>query len=82
MAGDEVRRGADEYAVSVLVSLEGEVVRTLQSIKKGIELLDERRADLREQAASEDGFDAEAYDEVQPFDPTDEEEGASQPARL
>ena len=42
---EEVRRGADEYAVNVLVGLEGEVVRTLQSIKKGISLLDERRAD-------------------------------------
>lgn len=42
--GDEVRRGADEYAASVLIGLEGDVVRTLQSIKKGIALLDERRA--------------------------------------
>jgi hypothetical protein len=39
----EIRRGADEYAASVLIGLEGEVVRTLQSIKKGIALLDERR---------------------------------------
>ena len=30
---DEIRRGADEYAVSVLVGLEGDVVKTLQSIK-------------------------------------------------
>jgi hypothetical protein len=43
---EEVRRGADEYAVSVLVGLEGEVVKTLQSIKKGISLLDERRAEM------------------------------------
>ena len=45
---DEVRRGADEYAVQVLLSLEGEVVRTLQGIKKGIAVLDERRAELRD----------------------------------
>ena len=44
---DEIRRGADEYAVGVLVGLEGDVVKTLQSIKKGIALLDERRATLR-----------------------------------
>jgi len=44
---EEVRRGADEYAVRVLVGLEGDVVKTLQSIKKGIALLDERRAELR-----------------------------------
>ena len=43
---DEIRRGADEYAVGVLVGLEGDVVKTLQSIKKGIALLDERRAAL------------------------------------
>ncbi len=43
---DEIRRGADEYAVSVLIGLEGDVVKTLQSIKKGIALLDERRATL------------------------------------
>ena len=41
---DEIRRGADEYAVSVLVGLEDDVVKTLQSIKKGIAMLDERRA--------------------------------------
>ena len=40
---DEIRRGADEYAVSVLIGLEADVVKTLQSIKKGIALLDERR---------------------------------------
>ncbi len=41
---EEVRRGADEYAVGVLVGLEGDMVKTLQSIKKGIDLLDVRRA--------------------------------------
>ena len=45
--GDEIRRGADEYAASVLIGLEGDVVRTLQSIKKGIDLLDERGPTLR-----------------------------------
>ena len=43
---DAVRHGADEYAVNVLVGLESDVAKTLQSIKKGIALLDERRADL------------------------------------
>jgi vacuolar-type H+-ATPase subunit E/Vma4 len=45
---DDIRRGADEYAVGVLVGLEGDVVKTHQSIKKGIALLDERRASLEE----------------------------------
>ena len=40
---DEIRRGADEYAASVLIRLEGEVVKVLQSIKHGISLLYERR---------------------------------------
>ena len=65
---DEIRRGADEYAVSVLVGLEGDVVKTLQSIKKGIAMLDERRAQVLE----EDGVaDAEPMW-------ADEEEDASQ----
>ena len=55
---DEIRRGADEYAVSVLVGLEGDVVKTLQSIKKGIAMLDERRADLTAEPESEPLEDA------------------------
>jgi F0F1-type ATP synthase membrane subunit b/b' len=51
---EEVRRGADEYAVNVLVGLEGDVVKTLQSIKRGIDLLDARRSDLR---ADQDGHE-------------------------
>jgi vacuolar-type H+-ATPase subunit E/Vma4 len=74
---DDVRRGADEYAVSVLVGLEGEVVKTLQSIKKGINLLDERRADeLRpaDDLAEIDPNAANEYDD-------DVEEDASLPVR-
>ncbi len=41
---EEIRRGADEYALGILVGLEGELVKTLQSVKNGIEVLDERRA--------------------------------------
>ncbi len=39
---DEIRRGADTYAASVLVKLEGECVKALQSIKRGLALLDQR----------------------------------------
>ncbi len=70
----ETRRGADEYAVSVLVGLEGEVVRTLQSIKKGIAVLDERHA-----ADAGDGDRGGGNGVV---DDELEDEGASQPARL
>jgi hypothetical protein len=52
---EEIRRGADEYAASVLIGLEGDLVRTLQSIKKGVALLDERRAALRAPAGGETG---------------------------
>ena len=66
---DDVRRGADEYAVSVLVGLEGEVVKTLQSIKKGIALLDERRADevVPDNDVVPDGFEpiAQVDDDAQ-----------------
>jgi hypothetical protein len=73
---DEIRRGADEYAVSVLVGLEGDVVRTLQSIKKGIELLDERREALGSVADERDGNgDAPVEEETE-----DEVERASEPA--
>jgi cell division septum initiation protein DivIVA len=39
----EIRRGADEYAASVLIKLEGECIKALQSIKRGIAMLDERQ---------------------------------------
>ena len=63
--GDDIRRGADDYAVSVLVSLEGDVERTLQSIKKGIALLDERQAEIAAEAAEGDDASAdERWEEV------------------
>ena len=76
---EDVRRGADEYAVSVLVGLEGHVVRTLQSIKKGISLLDERRAELRAGGFIEEEQQDGEFSEI---DEENEVEEASQPARL
>lgn len=70
---DEIRKGADEYAVSVLVGLEGDVVKTLQSIKKGIAMLDERRSELIDGRASSNG----TSDEEEAW----EEEGEAEPAR-
>ena len=72
--GEEVRRGADEYAASVLIGLEGDVVRTLQSIKKGIAMLDERRASLR---AEDNGYS----DDADAFERDDEEASAAELAR-
>lgn len=39
---DDIRAGADEYAQSVLVHLDGECIKALQSIKRGLALLDDR----------------------------------------
>ena len=72
---DEIRRGADEYAVSVLVGLEGDVVKTLQSIKKGIAMLDERRSELIDGRGSSNGTTAAEDEEAW------EEEGEAEPAR-
>jgi len=57
----EVRRGADEYAAGVLIRLEGECIKALTSIKRGIDMLDERHRVARPE--TEDGgpasFEAE-----------------------
>ena len=76
---EEVRGGADEYAASVLSGLEDDVIRTLQSIRKGIELLDERRAAFA--ADADDGRDGRNGTAV-PADDEDEleVERASEPA--
>ena len=59
--------------------LEGDVVKTLQSIKKGIDLLDSRRTDLRageeDGIGPEDGLDDEALEDVP------DDEGQPQPVR-
>ncbi len=67
---DEIRRGADEYAVGVLVGLEGDVVKTLTSIKKGIAMLDERRASLDGEGPDVEGADGESRWEDEAAEPT------------
>ena len=52
--GAEVRRGADEYAAGVLIRLEGECIKALTSIKRGIDMLDERHRPPRAIPAEED----------------------------
>ena len=76
---EEVRRGADDYAVNVLVGLEGDVVKTLQSIKKGIDLLDSRRADLR--SGDEDGIEPDDGVADEAFEDVMDDEGQPQPVR-
>ena len=74
--GERIRGGADEYAVSVLEGLEGDVTKTLQSIQKGIAMLDDRRATLMA-APSPDGDTGDFKD----GDWDDEAEDAVEPAR-
>jgi hypothetical protein len=64
---DEIRRGADEYAQSVLVKLEGECIRALQSIKRGLALLDDRHVDDEPQNGS--GPDANPGEFAPPVEP-------------
>ena len=52
---DEVRRGADAYAVSVLMRLQSECDKALQSIQRGLSLLDERRPPTEPQDGEGDG---------------------------
>lgn len=56
---ESTRKGADEYAASVLTGLEDDVARTLETIKKGLSLLDERQAILRGSQRSDDGSETD-----------------------
>jgi cell division septum initiation protein DivIVA len=79
---DRIRAGADEYAVGVLEGLERDVNNTLQSIQKGLNLLDERRATLLAPAAplADDALPPEGeFLEDDQWD--DEAEDAAAPAR-
>jgi len=51
----EVRRGADEYAAGVLIRLEGECIKALTSIKRGIDMLDDRHRPPGHDGRSEAG---------------------------
>lgn len=55
LQSEDIRRGADEYAASVLIKLEGECVKALQSIKRGLAMLDARRVPAADVAAGDEG---------------------------
>ena len=66
----EIRRGADEYAAGVLVRLEGECIKALTSIKRGIDMLDDRHRDAVPVAPDENGRDhaaPEREDQAEPI---------------
>ncbi len=56
---EDIRRGADEYAQSVLIKLEGECIKALQSIKRGLALLDERHRPPAEEVNGRESADVE-----------------------
>jgi len=51
---DGIRRGADDYAANILGTLEDEAVKALAGIRKGIEVLEARRAELQARAPLDD----------------------------
>jgi cell division septum initiation protein DivIVA len=67
-AGRDVASGADRYATQVLVALQTEAEKALAGIRKGIEVLDDRRAQLRGEAGADD------------TDHGDGDDGAGEPA--
>ena len=71
----EVRRGADEYAAGVLIRLEGECIKALTSIKRGIDMLDERHRP----ASSSDGAQPSAGSEAVVVDPEEQARTAPRP---
>ena len=66
LEAEGIRHGADDYAASVLSQLEAEVARTLQSIRKGIAVLDSRTP-----PEVDDGpvVPADGYSEDEEFEP-------------
>jgi dsDNA-specific endonuclease/ATPase MutS2 len=62
----EVRRGADEYAAGVLIRLEGECIKALTSIKRGIDMLDDRHR--LPEPPSADGMQASPTGEQEPVE--------------
>jgi cell division septum initiation protein DivIVA len=77
-----IRAGADDYATQILDTLEQEVVKALAGIRKGIEVLDDRRNELRETEPSDErnGVDeADAMAAARSGAGVDEHEGSRSP---
>ncbi|TAL11976.1 MAG: ATPase [Chloroflexota bacterium] len=69
---EQVRAGADDYALGMLETLELEVGKALAGVQKGIAVLDERRAALAAAEVESSYDDAEPDDEGgEPFDDDD-----------
>jgi hypothetical protein len=60
----DIRRGGDESAAGVLIRLEGECIKALTSIKRGIDMLDERYRPPRAVAEEADSLPIEVESEA------------------
>lgn len=63
----DIRRGGDEYAAGVLIRLEGECIKALTSIKRGIDMLDERYRPPRQASDEAATMPIEAQAEAEPL---------------
>jgi len=63
----DIRRGGDEYAAGVLIRLEGECIKALTSIKRGIDMLDERYRPPRQASDETASPPIEAQAEAEPL---------------
>ncbi len=72
------RAGADDYAISLLETLESEVGKALAGVQKGIAVLDDRRAELAA-AEVEASFDGDGRDDAESADGADFDEDDDRP---
>lgn len=62
MVAEGTRHGADAYAAEILQALEAEATKALAGIRKGIEVLEDRRVELHEAAPDDDGRESDPGD--------------------
>jgi len=72
-----IRAGADDYAAQILNALEQEIAKALSGIRKGMEVLDDRKADLREAPVAEEERDGSGNGQLlASHDEAEEHEGS------
>ena len=72
-----IKGGADDYAAQILSALEQEIAKALTGIRKGMEVLDDRKQDLRDEAGADDERNGAGHEELgADYDDADEREGS------
>ena len=72
-----IKGGADDYATQILSALEQEIAKALTGIRKGMEVLDDRRVDLADQPMVADEHNGTTDAEpMGGYDDVDEREGS------